>query len=766
VPSVELLYPVEEGDPGLVVEVSERRADQLVDLGAAFYTTDPPQPTWQLRQWERTTNPPPQTPGHPLVYIATDGVTLLVRSADGTTTRLAGGGSDTFAELTDVDLTGLQDGNIFSWDAETATFRPVPAGEGIQGPPGEGIEGAQGPPGPPPYTIIGTYNPDDEYFTGEAVNYGGTLYIATADVPAGEPPPHPSWAASGPMGPPGPTAGVADITEFGAAGNNITDDSDAVQNALNSGLPVVIPVGTFLCQKQLTIPSGTTVRGQGRGSVLRFDWTDADDPKGSTYLVNTNHAGTGDTNITLESFAVHGAGHGAPWGETPVPAATLLMRKVEGVHLRDLYVYRSPGIAIAYQGCRRVRIANCDVFEAGRDAITGWQYTPYALEDVTVTGCTIHTIGDDGIAVHASTESVYAQTTRPRRVTITGNTVHGLSAPHADAAGRGIVVTGLEDFTITGNVVTDTFSNGLHVRRDFWPGSAGLAARRGVVAGNTVTRAGSAGNGTQPMMGIRVFGAEDVQIIGNTVHDSVHEGIYIADAVRCPVRDNLVNGCGTTMVHWGIHVDGSDFPTSSCPVTGNTVNNSASGGIRSYFSPLSPVDGNTCTDNGRAGDGTHGHASGVNIHNSLTGADGRVWASGNYCTDTRPTGKLQTNGVFVGGGPTEITVRNNYLRDNNGPAFEFSYDDPAFVPPYEPYTTPILRRTGNDTHTVAWQNYDVDPSGVQRHSGSGSPELVVPAPVGSTYQRRDGTFAWLYVKTSGSSTAGWVATSQTGHTHT
>jgi hypothetical protein len=48
--------------------------------------------------------------------------------------------------------------------------------------------------------------------------------------------------------------------------------------------------------------------------------------------------------------------------------------------------------------------------------------------------------------------------------------------------------------------------------------------------------------------------------------------------------------------------------------------------------------------------------------------------------------------------------------------------------------------------------------GVKSSSGTGSPEGVVAAPVGSTWQRSDGTAgACFYVKESGTGNTGWVA---------
>lgn len=55
-------------------------------------------------------------------------------------------------------------------------------------------------------------------------------------------------------------------------------------------------------------------------------------------------------------------------------------------------------------------------------------------------------------------------------------------------------------------------------------------------------------------------------------------------------------------------------------------------------------------------------------------------------------------------------------------------------------------------------------SGTEINVGSGSPEGVVAAPVGSLYLRTGGTAA-LYVKATGAGNTGWVAVSVAGHAH-
>lgn len=56
--------------------------------------------------------------------------------------------------------------------------------------------------------------------------------------------------------------------KFGAVGDGITDDSDAIQAALNVGGLVYLPAGRYKITKTLTIRSNTTLMGDGDNSVI------------------------------------------------------------------------------------------------------------------------------------------------------------------------------------------------------------------------------------------------------------------------------------------------------------------------------------------------------------------------------------------------------------------------------------------------------------------------------------------------------------------
>jgi len=73
--------------------------------------------------------------------------------------------------------------------------------------------------------------------------------------------------------------GLANVKNFGAAGNGIANDQPAVAAAIASltGTPGVIffPAGTYLIQSPISVPSNTILRGQSsKDTILRFDFVD------------------------------------------------------------------------------------------------------------------------------------------------------------------------------------------------------------------------------------------------------------------------------------------------------------------------------------------------------------------------------------------------------------------------------------------------------------------------------------------------------------
>ena len=56
---------------------------------------------------------------------------------------------------------------------------------------------------------------------------------------------------------------MTNVKKYGAVGDGVTDDSDAIQSAITNGKTVYIPYGTYLISKAINIPSDTTIYCDG-----------------------------------------------------------------------------------------------------------------------------------------------------------------------------------------------------------------------------------------------------------------------------------------------------------------------------------------------------------------------------------------------------------------------------------------------------------------------------------------------------------------------
>jgi parallel beta-helix repeat protein len=436
--------------------------------------------------------------------------------------------------------------------------------------------------------------------------------------------------------------------------------------------------GTFKCSTAVSVPSGTELVGAWPGAGFTFTWTATG--SGSYYLGNADQT-NGNTGIRLRDLTLTGAGDGTPAGATG-GAVGILLRRGSDLEIRGCRVTRTAGVGIAYQGVQRIKVIGNTVYQGGRDGITGWWYTD-PLTDVVVSGNTVHTVGDDGIAIVASTVANLNTSARPRRISITNNTVYGQAAYDADGAGRGIVVIGVEDVAIAGNSVSDTFSSGISVYNDTLSGSSNFRSRNVTISGNNVRRGGQVGDSTQPRKGIRVAASDYVTVTGNSVFESYEDGIYLTDVTYSAISGNVIteNGtlCDASNADCGINLDGGSSTRNviSCTVTGNILRRNAANGVRVYYADRCIVANNEVVDNGNAGNGSVSNGAGIQL-----AGDTIFFVRGNHCFETRSsTARTQTYGITIpalGGTPT-LDLTDNYAVNHPGPNINLATTAPLAV---------------------------------------------------------------------------------------
>lgn len=116
----------------------------------------------------------------------------------------------------------------------------------------------------------------------------------------------------------------ADVRAFGAKGDGVTDDTAAIQAAIDSQKPVLIPAGTFRFSRISIDKDNVTIIGQGRNSTT----LQTTDISGVAVTVAGNKA---VSNITLKDFRIVGSAAnagGLQLGSVSFPAYSINLANV------------------------------------------------------------------------------------------------------------------------------------------------------------------------------------------------------------------------------------------------------------------------------------------------------------------------------------------------------------------------------------------------------------------------------------------------------
>lgn len=209
-------------------------------------------------------------------------------------------------------------------------------------------------------------------------------------------------------------AGVFNIRTYGAAGNGSTNDTAAVQKAIDAanaagGGTVEAPAGTYLIANSLHMKSNITLQLDSGSTFLGAGGTgyDAPEPAGpnNAWSVYQDAAhshfhdamiwGDGVSNVTFTgSGTIDGGGHFNAGNASPGQAdKDISLINCSNVTLNGIKVTRGGHFGAILQGCDHITSDHFDVEEASdRD---GWDVIDST--NVTITNLTAHG-SDDGLA--------------------------------------------------------------------------------------------------------------------------------------------------------------------------------------------------------------------------------------------------------------------------------------------------------------------------------------------------------------------------------
>ncbi|HEY1489548.1 MAG TPA: glycoside hydrolase family 28 protein, partial [Verrucomicrobiae bacterium] len=273
-------------------------------------------------------------------------------------------------------------------------------------------------------------------------------------------------------------AEVFNVRDFGAKGDGIAYDTEAIQKALDacakSGGTVEFPAGSFL-SRPLTLHSKTTVKLDA-GATLKASTNQVDYMKTpgdwlkakSSAEFNPFIGGQNLRDVTLTGTGVIDGGGAAWWGEAEkarriTPGYTLprpnlvVLEQSTNVVIENITLQNSPKFHFVPANCEDVVVSNVTILAPERAANTD-AIDPSGRR-ILITKCRLD-VGDDNVAVKAG-KKIPGRDFQSEDITVTDCTFlhgHGMSIGSETAGGvRNITVK---------NCTFENTENGLRIKSD------------------------------------------------------------------------------------------------------------------------------------------------------------------------------------------------------------------------------------------------------------------------------------------------------------
>lgn len=277
---------------------------------------------------------------------------------------------------------------------------------------------------------------------------------------------------------------VSTITEFGAVGDGVTDDTTAIQDAIDAafaagGGTVIVPRGTFIFTT-LTLRTNVHIEGtDGEASILKIaDHISDQDDDTAYYFLRAN----AQNNIRLAYLTFDGnQDTNRPVSEGPNWVADILTITGDNIVVENCRFRDAPDSAIMFAQCTNSRVSACFIDNSPDLGIyyndtLGTVALNNLINDNTITRCQFGAIG---IKRNASSLTVESNTIRdcgngitvedfgsgnhPVRVSILDNRLERIGHSYPSAAQCGITVQAAHGTIVQGNYIDDVVGFGIGV---------------------------------------------------------------------------------------------------------------------------------------------------------------------------------------------------------------------------------------------------------------------------------------------------------------
>lgn len=346
----------------------------------------------------------------------------------------------------------------------------------------------------------------------------------------------------------------ADVRAYGAIGDGITDDTSAIQDAINDNGSVLIPKGYTFVAAGLSLPANTTLFG---GGTLKMK-------AGSASHLMQNTGG----NITVRDLKLNGANIGAGLCGIYFNSAG-----AAGIRILNCLVHNftSPGIQVDQAR---------DVLITGNESYSN-AHPNSVLGDGIYIGGSSNVIVSGNICRNNKRVGIYCTSSGNANsdyFTIANNVIEGHTYDSTVSAAIWVELTG--DRQSRAVIANNVCRNNYHGIYSTDP-SAGMAIVGNVVEGQLAT-GNPIGNGIRSRggtvsdniikrfdTGVLVDGFRSLTVHGNYIHTIQSYGIMIISATNYASRELVVTDNQAVSNYYGIRVNLTAAGISNAIITDN-----------------------------------------------------------------------------------------------------------------------------------------------------------------------------------------------------